>query len=349
MIKLSIIVPIYNVEPYLRKCVDSLLAQDYQDYEIILVDDGSTDNSGVICDEYASLNSLTHSRINSLPEIRVIHQKNGGLSAARNTGIAVARGEYIMFVDSDDYIEPNVLGGLLAQAERERLDVLRFDYLNVRVVDGKYEVFQPYKEPHLVDKRSDIVDGKTYLNERMGYECYAVMYIIKQSLLIKELGNDGVRELGMDCLFTEGIHYEDVDWLPRMILRAKRVNSTTTIVYNYLIRQGSITKTQGDKTKIRKNIEDQLTVMQRYSQLINQYSDCIWLRNMQSSIVAGVLTTIAREFYKERNAYITRLRGLDVFPLAITNQGRTYVLRAKIINLFGPQKYCAIMRLRKYL
>lgn len=340
MIKLSIIVPIYNVELYLRKCVDSLLNQDISssEYEIILVDDGSTDNSGAICDEYSTLYTIHHT-----PTIKVIHRENGGLSAARNTGIVVARGEYIMFVDSDDYIEPNVLGGLLAQAERERLDVLRFDYLNVRVVDGKYEVFQPYKEPHLVDKRSDIVDGKTYLNERMGYECYAVMYIIHRDLLINSLTHSFINS------FTEGIHFEDVDWLPRMMLRAKRVNSTTTIVYNYLIRQGSITKTQGDKAKIRKNIEDQMTVLKRYSQLIDQYSDCIWLRNMQSSIVAGVLTTIAREFYKERNAYITRLRGLDVFPLVMADQGRTYVLRAKIINLFGPQIYCALMRWRKYL
>ena len=140
MMKLSIIVPIYNVERYLRKCVDSLLAQDYEDYEIILVDDGSTDDSGAICDEYAA-SSLSAAGTSSFSEadhsiipIRVIHQPNAGLSAARNAGIKCANGEYLCFVDSDDYWEPNVLGGLMEQVEREKLDVLRFDYQNVRLL-----------------------------------------------------------------------------------------------------------------------------------------------------------------------------------------------------------------------
>lgn len=335
-LKLSIIVPVYNVEPYLRKCVDSLLAQDYDNYEIILIDDGSTDNSGAICDEYVSLNSLTPLHINSLPEISVIHQENAGLSAARNAGIDAAKGEYICFVDSDDYWEPNVLSGLMEQVEREQLDVLRFDYHNV---NEHYEVFNPNKTPRYVDKCAEVVDGETYLNTRMGYACYAVMFILRRNLLINSLTHSFINS------FTEGIHFEDVEWLPRMMLRAKRVNSTTTIVYNYLVRQGSITKTQGDKTKIRKNVEDQMSVMQRYSELIEQHPDCRWLRNMQSSMAAGVLTSIARSLYEERKAYIERLKEIKVYPLSITNQGKTYARRARLINAFGPYIYCVIMHI----
>ena len=91
---ISIVVPIYKVEKYLRRCIESLINQDYPDIEIILVDDGSPDNCGTICDEYAQKDA----------RIIVIHQQNGGLSAARNTGIDVARGEYLMFVDSDDWV-----------------------------------------------------------------------------------------------------------------------------------------------------------------------------------------------------------------------------------------------------
>ena len=120
--KLSIIVPIYNVAPYLRKCVDSLLTQDISDYEIILVDDGSPDECPQICDEY----------VEKYDSIRVVHQENEGLSAARNSGVKVAQGDYIMFVDSDDYLQPNVLGALMEQVERDNLDVLRFRYQNVR-------------------------------------------------------------------------------------------------------------------------------------------------------------------------------------------------------------------------
>lgn len=338
--KLSFIVPIYKVEDYLCKCVDSLLAQDLpsSEYEIILVDDGSPDGCPAICDEYAA----------SYDNIRVIHQENKGLSAARNTGIAAAKGEYINFVDSDDYWEENVLGELMEQVERDKLDVLRFDYQNVRVVDAErrdtacldaehsdavhleYEVFEPNKKPRYIDKSSEVEDGETYLNTRMGYACYAVMYIIKRSLLAKDEGMNGLKD---ECFFKEGIHFEDVEWLPRMMLSAQRVNSTTTTVYNYLVRQGSITKTQGDRSKILKNLEDRLTIIEQYSTYRKTYPNCKWLYNMQSNMAAGVLTTIAREFYTERKDYIKRLKDMNVFPLSITDQGKTFRRRARLINL----------------
>ncbi|WP_227166600.1 glycosyltransferase, partial [Enterococcus faecium] len=98
MCEISIIVPVYKVEKYLRKCVDSILAQTFTDFEVILVDDGSPDNSGKICDEYAEKDN----------RVRVIHKENGGLSSARNAGIDVARGKYLGFVDSDDYIDEDM-------------------------------------------------------------------------------------------------------------------------------------------------------------------------------------------------------------------------------------------------
>ena len=123
MKKLSIIVPVYNVAAYLRKCVDSLLNQSLStsDYEIILVDDGSSDGSGSIADEYAS-------RFNN---VRVLHQENRGLSGARNAGILHAEGNYVQFVDSDDYLEPDVLPKLIQRMDDDDLDVLRFNYRNV--------------------------------------------------------------------------------------------------------------------------------------------------------------------------------------------------------------------------
>ena len=318
--KLSIIVPIYNVAPYLRKCVDSLLAQDISDYEIILVDDGSPDECQQICDQYAEQYS----------NIKVIHQANAGLSAARNTGIAVAKGEYICFVDSDDYSEDNGLSTLMEQVEREQLDVLRFDYQNVRQTEtGEYEVFQPNKYPHQVDTCREVVDGETYLDERMGYACYACQFVINRELT---------------STFTHGIHYEDTEWLPRMMLAAKRVNSTPIVVYNYLVRQGSITQAQGNKDKLRKNVNDLLFVIESLSKQMTKHPSCQWLRRMISSSAVGVLTRVARIFYNERREYIRRLREMETFPLAIADQGKTYTRRAWIINLFGPRTYCFLMK-----
>ena len=320
MIKHSIIVPIYRVERYLRKCVDSLLKQDLplSEYEIILVDDGSPDGCPQICDEYAA----------TYKNIHVIHCENGGLSAARNRGVEVAQGKYIMFVDSDDYIEPNVLGGLLTQVEREQLDVLRYDYQNVRIADSEYEVFQPYKHPHEVDMREDVVDGLTYMNNRMGYRCYVTQFIVKREIV---------------PLFTDGIHFEDVDWLPRMMLKAKRVNSTETLVYNYLHRLGSITQTHGDKARQRKNIDDRMLVIVNLTSLYKFYPDCQWILRMRSSLVAGTMMSVAQELYEDRDKYIDYLSKLKVLPLEVADQGRTYERRARLINILGLRLYCHIM------
>ena len=330
MVKLSIIVPVYNVAPFLRKCVDSLLAQDYDDYEIILVDDGSTDESGVICDEYASLsfvNSLTRTVV-----IKVIHQVNAGLSAARNSGILAARGEYLCFVDSDDYWEPNVLGGLMAQIERDNLDVLRFKYQHVRLKhEGQYEVFNPYKQsPYRDDDYSaEVTDGVSYLNTRMGTACYAVMFIIR-------------RELLDSCLFTEGIYFEDTDWTPRMLAKAQRVASTDTIVYNYLVRQGSITKAI-DRKKQQKVLDDKMRLigeMQRQAkELTEQGKDSRWYQRMIADTVISIINILSTTFYAERKLYLERLRELRVIP--ISSRG----LKTRLIN-FSPRIAVELLHLK---
>lgn len=314
--KLSIIVPIYNVAPYLRKCVDSLLAQDYEDYEIILVDDGSTDGSSDIADAIQSEFSERHTgyclmnaakpllidkeQTRTIPNIKVIHQSNAGLSAARNAGLAIAQGEYIMFVDSDDYLQPNVLGALMEQVERDQLDVLRFRYQNVR---ESGEVFAPYKDMTNYNDYSCIpTDGLTFLNERMGTQCYAWQFLLKAELTCKEL-------------FTPGIYFEDTDWTSRMLLRAKRVASTDLVVYNYLWREGSITLSQKDISKQRKQLQDKMGLLDRLNQWGNQVSDRRWFDSMISSLVVNIVGILATSFYRERNEYIKQIKALGILPI----------------------------------
>lgn len=111
---ISVIVPIFNAEKYLHRCIKRILAQDYTDYELLLIDDGSTDNSGTICDEYAIKDN----------RIRVFHKENGGVSSARNWGLDNAIGEYIMFVDSDDYMLPGMLEVMLSTLESKKADLV---------------------------------------------------------------------------------------------------------------------------------------------------------------------------------------------------------------------------------
>ena len=127
---ISIIIPVYKTEPYLRKCVDSVLAQTYTNLEVILVDDGSPDDCGKICDEYAAKDS----------RVKVIHKENGGLSSARNCGLDVATGKYIGFVDSDDWIDPDMYETLLGL-------LLRYD---ADIAEGSYRFFRPWKSENKV-------------------------------------------------------------------------------------------------------------------------------------------------------------------------------------------------------
>lgn len=359
-IKLSFIVPVYNVAPYLRKCVDSLLAQDYDDYEIILVDDGSTDDSPQICDEYAAspLSAAGTSPFSeadhSIIPIRVIHQKNGGLSAARNAGIKCANGAYLCFVDSDDYWQPNVLGGLMAQVERDNLDVLRFNYQNV---NERYEVFCPNKHPKRdVDYGESVVDGETFLNERLGPACYAVMFILRRDIILNLKSEEIVPPAGKeiinhkseidDCLFTPGIYFEDTDWTPRMLLRAKRVASTPQVVYNYLWRSGSITQPT-DSVKRKKVLEDKMRLIRVFQEQSKHLKNPAWFAWMTSSMVVGVLSSIAHFQKAERESYINELKSLHVFPLSAKRE-KMWTQKMKIIMAnFSPLLYCKLISIRK--
>lgn len=327
--KLSIIVPIYNVAPYLKKCVDSLLQQDISDYEIILVDDGSTDNSGAIADELTAYPQ-------PLPKgkgvsMRVIHQENAGLSAARNTGIAVAQGEYIMFVDSDDYLQPNVLRTLMEQIEHDKLDVLRFRYQNVR---ESGEAFAPYRDmTNYNDYSPAPTDGLTFLNERMGNQCYAWQFILRSKLCQEEI-------------FTPSIYFEDTDWTPRMLLCADRVASTELVVYNYLWREGSITLSQKDIQKQRKQLHDKLNLLRKLNDWGNQVVDRRWFDGMISALMVNIVGIIASTFYTERKKYVQQIKTMHLLPLSTHHIAPRAQRKVKLIN-FSIDLAAMLMNLKR--
>lgn len=306
--KLTIIVPVYGVANYLCKCVDSLLAQDITDYEIILVDDGSPDECPQICNAYAE----------RFTNIKAIHQENMGLSEARNAGTQAAQGEYIMYVDSDDYLQPNVLGALMEQVERDRLDVLRFRMQNV---NESGDVFIPHEgmKSDYNDYSPYSTDGLSFLNERMWVQCYAVQFILR-------------RELALQELFTLGIYFEDTDWTPRMLLRAKRVASTDLVVYNYLWREGSITLSQKDIAKQRKQLQDKMALLERLNRWGNAVADRRWFDSMISSLVVNMIGIIASTFYAEHRLHIQRIKSLNILPITTYHIAPRAQRKVKLIN-----------------
>mgnify|MGYP003293215570 CR=1 FL=1 len=209
--RISVVVPVYNVEKYLFKCVNSILQQTYKDLEIILVDDGSTDESGIICDELATMDN----------RIIVIHQTNQGLSAARNTGIENSHGEFIGFVDGDDFIEPTMYEVMARHAIDDCVDMC------VVGINDVYEGSIPIK-----------VDVKEYIFTCVeAYKEIMIGSIVPVAVCPKIFK----RELFDNVRFTVGKYYEDVFFLSEMMPLVKLTWATTERLYNYVHRSESIT------------------------------------------------------------------------------------------------------------
>lgn len=217
MTKFSIIIPVYNVEKYLDECVQSVLDQTFRDYEIILVDDGSRDSSPARCDSWAMKDS----------RIRVIHQQNQGLSGARNTGIAAAAGEYLMFLDSDDWWrDAGVLETVARRLEQTRADVLSFSY---------QKIYGNRPDPSYFGDQADAPAD-------MGPE-ESMTYVMEKGLWITGACDKAIRRTltrDYDLAFRPGIISEDVDWTLRLALCARRFDFINEVVFLYRQRTGSI-------------------------------------------------------------------------------------------------------------
>lgn len=215
-IALSVVVPVYNVAPFLARCLDSLLAQTYANFEVILVDDGSTDESGTICDAYAS--KFRHSK--------VIHQQNQGLSGARNAGISAAEGSYIGFIDSDDWVFPAMLETLYEAAQKSNADISEVAY----IMSSDPQVNQPKQSPESesVKAVSGIEAAKLMLNE----ERYAVW----NRLYAKHLFE------GMHEAFPVGLTCEDRVFNLKVFPKAQTVAISNRVEYVYFQQLGSISR-----------------------------------------------------------------------------------------------------------
>ena len=267
--KLSVVVPIYNVEVYLRRCLDSLINQTMDDYEVILIDDGSSDKSGAIADQYEKEYKI----------IKVIHQQNKGLSGARNTGLRAAHGKYVVFVDSDDWIEINTLKLLVNEAERWNLDV--------GVADFRY-VYENGVETENLEKPlrcSEALTGPIFFKDSMKIlSSLATVWksIYRTSFLIEN-----------HLFFREGFNHEDEEWTPRVYLKAQRVKNIPIIFYNYFIHTDTISK---DPKSFEKNSLDLISNCYELKKLSFTVSDKELRELFQNRIASLFLSA----FYKGR-------------------------------------------------
>ena len=216
MPKISIIVPVYNVENYLKNCIDSILTQTFKDFELILVNDGSTDNSLSICESYKAIDN----------RIKIVNKKNGGLSSARNAGLDIAAGEYIGFVDSDDYIHPQMYEILYNEIIKNKADISMCDFEKVYEFDKKL-----LESSFILCDEIDILNNKEALYELGGKN--GVTYVVAWNKLYK-------RELFKDVKFKEGIIHEDEYIIHRLLYQVNKLVYIKEKLHFYLQREGSI-------------------------------------------------------------------------------------------------------------
>lgn len=236
---ISVIVPVYKAEPYLDFCVQSILNQSFKDFELVLIDDGSPDNCPTICDQWASLD----------PRIKVIHQRNSGISATRNVGVQQSSGNYIAFVDSDDFIEPDMLQDLLDIARNSDADIIIGQYVR----DVEYLSEKPIKTAPA------FYEGNDKLKLLFTFQ-YA-----ERTAIISNWGKLYRRDLFQDICFPEGRVFEDESTVHQFLISAHRIAITSYPYYHYVWRPNSIITGRA----INSCLDKQLALLERVKALQN--------------------------------------------------------------------------------
>lgn len=305
MIKISIIIPVYNAEKYLKKCIDSAISQKLESKEIILVNDGSIDNSQQIIDEYVA---KYHDMI------KAIKQENAGQAVARNVGIENASGEFLAFLDSDDYLEENSYQLALNKAENNDLDIVCFDYYEV--VNGKKE-----EKQHYFLKTDDVV--RKYIVS----ETSPCNRIIKRKIFI----DNNIR-------FLENKIYEDLATIPTLAKYTKKIGYISDRIYDYVIRENSTMR----YTTYNPKIED---IFYAVEKLYNDFKGTEYMEELEYIYIEHLLHAASLRFfsYKEGIGNIDKVVSVmkDKFPKWRKNKYyKMQSIKYKIIcELFYHKKF----------
>lgn len=344
---LSVIIPLYNSAAWLPKCLDSVLNQDIaeEDLEIICINDGSPDDSEKIAKRFQSEHPVS---------IVVLSQENQGPSGARNNGMRHATGKYLCFVDPDDYVEPNVFGGLLKQMEEQQLDMLRFNY---QIVDEEYQSVKKRDFELEFDYSPCVMSGAEFLANRLDIACNIWRYFYRTDIIVQN----------QIWCFT-GDYFDDTPWLPLVLLKTERIGVCDTVVYDYQERGDSLVKTKDIKSVKRKN-EGYLFLIQLLKEEMRgiiggetnypsmkvlssiRLDDCVrdkivlWYERMIAHASLSLLTSTAVFDSRSMDANLSRLRGLKVFPLSQFGASASNRRKIRLFNCF-PKLMMRLLQLK---
>ena len=325
MKKLSFIIPLYNSAQWLQKCLYSVLNQDIpeSEMEIICINDGSPDDSADIAREIAKEH----------PSIIVIDQENQGPSGARNNRMRPSTGKYLCFVDPDDFVEPNVYGGLIKQMEEQQLDMLRFNY---QIVNEHYEVIPKRPFELRFDYTPQLMTGSQFLSERLDIACNIWRYIYRTEIIIKN---------NIWCYV--GDYYDDTPWLPLVLMKAERMNICDKVVYDYLERSDSLVNAKSPRA-VQRKIDGGLMLLEILTEQFKSI-DNIGVRSWYEVIIAhatlSLLTLVGIYHYANRRQYIKRLLQLNIYPLSTMKADKKAQRKIQMINL-SPRLFLWLLSLK---
>ena len=333
-IKVSVVIPVYKVEPYLRRCVDSVLAQTLPELEIILVDDGSPDNCPAICDEYAARDS----------RIRVIHKENGGLASARNAGLREVYGAYVFFLDSDDWLEPDGMELLYNKAEETQVDFV------------KYRAFRtgwpglPENAPCRVEEIRELEEG-LYTRERIIQDIYPRLLATNQLTMGAVVGAWGAIYKTAFLRKYELAFYEEVKFSEDLIFSARVVKNADSFyfidapcVYHYFYNPNSISKSfrAGRWDSCRKTI--QLCTEEFENDLEYDFSDELYYLKW-FCILLSVNERKYLKSYREKVNYLkvllddSKIRGIPLilkkFDVGRRQKGLMWLVKHRCVRILS--------------
>lgn len=295
---ISIIVPIYNMEILIDRCVESLMKQTFNNIEIVLVNDGSVDSCPKICDDYAKKD----------PRIVVIHKENGGLSDARNMGLVAAKGDYILFVDSDDFIENDACEMFHSAIIESKYDIIVGG--GKKIVDNSISFFHPSR--NLLGKTLRGTEFLEHELKQQNISMASVLNLYKREFLIKN-----------QLYFEKGLLHEDEYWTPRVILSANKVYILGCEFYNYIIRKDSISKASNFTTnaihiaKIVEKLSKEYSIInnKKLKVLLNDYLVGIYLFAYKQGKLYKQDTRYTYRKYVLLNSYclINRIKAMIFF------------------------------------
>ena len=316
---ISIVVPVYNVKNYLKRCVDSILDQTYSNLEIILVDDGSTDESGKICDSYADLDE----------RVSVIHKTNGGLSDARNAGLEKISGEYVIFIDSDDFVSPFYVENRVVAIQKTSCKIACSGFV-------------------------DFYEGKNILTPTIVKECEIKVYG-RQEFYAKMLLQDGVdvsawgkiyySQLFDGVRYPVGKLYEDIPTTYLLVEKTDNIAVIPNVDYYYFQRKQSISKSSFNERKM-----DAVVNMARFRDFIIEYYPALKVSAITRyfSIVCNIFFLICENKYdKQKNflwAEIKKYRRVILFNKTVGKKARL----AALISFFGWGIMKQVYRIQKH-